>query len=73
MGAFISVWLGWGILYLAFNAVPAPLGVWNEDREQIGTLAPLMMAVWCIPVCTFFTLRRLVRDRQPATGRQGEQ
>lgn len=58
IGTFISVWLGWGILYLAFNAVPAPVGIWDEDREEIGTLAPFMMAFWCLSVWAFFTLRR---------------
>ena len=60
MGVFLSVWLGWGILYLAFNAVPAPAGIWDEDREEIGTMAPIIMAFWSIPVWAFLTLRQLI-------------
>ena len=49
-GVGASILLGWVILYAVYNLWPAPTTEWDEDREEIYYMAPILMAIWCLPV-----------------------
>ena len=49
-GALASVLLGWGILVAVYSIWPAPPGQWDEDREEMPSIGPFAMAMWCLPV-----------------------
>jgi len=53
IGVIISVLAGWGILVLAYSMWPAPVvpNDWDEDREEMPFMGPIVMAMWCFPVC----------------------
>jgi biotin transporter BioY len=53
VGVAISILAGWAILYFVYHAWPAPPPEWDEDREEIHYTAPILMALWCIPVWAF--------------------
>lgn len=72
VGVVISVTVGWVILYLAFNTWRAPFGVWDEDREDIGIVAPLLMAMWCLPVWGLVTWLRKKDSDQDTTDLRGK-
>lgn len=52
IGVIISVLIGWGILVFVYSTWPAPpvVGDWDEDREEMPMLGPLVMSIWCFPV-----------------------
>lgn len=53
VGVIISILAGWVILFAVYRGFPVPLGEWDEDGEEIHYTAPILMALWCIPVWAF--------------------
>ncbi len=45
-GALFSILVGWGILVAVYSAWPAPVGQWDEDREEMPSMGPFAMALW---------------------------
>jgi hypothetical protein len=52
IGLVVSIMAGWGILVFAYSTWPAPPVPYDfdEDREDMPMMGPLLMAIWCIPV-----------------------
>src|SRR5436190_2232073 len=67
-GGVAAVLLGWLILGIVYNAWPAPLTEWDEDREEIWISAPILMTIWCSLVWTVLAIRAWV-NRQLKWGR----
>jgi hypothetical protein len=49
VGVVISVIVGWILLYFVYHTWHAPPSEWDEDKEDIAILAPILMAMWCLP------------------------
>jgi hypothetical protein len=64
-GGVASVLLGWLILWSVYNAWPAPAtnNDWDEDREEMWIIAPVLMIVWCSLVYTALEIRAWVNRR----------
>jgi len=66
-GVVASVLLGSVLLYLAYHAWPVPIGEWDGDGEEIHYTAPILIAIWCLPIWlivgffTKFTMREKFR------------
>ena len=52
IGVIISVLVGWGILVFAYSMWPALVVPtdWDEDREEMPFMGPIVMSMWCFPV-----------------------
>jgi hypothetical protein len=52
IGVIISVLVGWGILVFTYSMWPAPVvpNDWDEDREEMPFMGPIVMSMWCFPV-----------------------
>lgn len=48
--AFVWPFLGGALLYWVYHAWPAPSELWDEDREEIHFLAPILLIFWCFPI-----------------------
>jgi len=64
LGFAISILAGWAILFAVYRGFPAPPDQWDEDGEEIQYTAPILMALWCIPVWAVVVATS--RPRKPA-------
>jgi hypothetical protein len=62
-GVLVSILLGWGILVAVYNTWPAPAGEYDEDREEMPSMGPIVMALWCLPVWGVVELWLWLRKR----------
>ena len=63
VGVIISLFLGWAILLTVYKCFPAPVGVWDEDGEDIHYIAPMLMIIWCFPVWAFVSVVSSLKKR----------
>ena len=63
VGMLVSIFVGWGILVFVYSTWPAPPtpGDWDEDREEMPFMAPILMSLWCFPVWGVTELWRWLR------------
>lgn len=46
-GVIISILAGWAVLFAVYRGFQVPLGEWDEDREEVQYLGPILMMIWC--------------------------
>ena len=62
-GVLVSILLGWAVLVVVYNIWPAPPNEWDEDREEMPNMGPMVMAMWCLPVWGVVELWSWLRKR----------
>ena len=66
IGAVLSILAGPAVLIIVYSNWPAPPVPydWDEDRQNMPFIGPILMLIWCLPAWGVTELWRWLRRRR---------